>query len=71
MGRRGINQEIATLLEGKALSVRLELNQDEQKSYKDAKTKRMSLVQFVLIDNFHQQKLLPGESLLVIAHELK
>ena len=71
MGRRGKNQEIATLLAGKALAVRLELNQDEQKSCKDAKAKRMSLVQFVLIENFLQQKLLPGESLLVFAHELK
>ena len=43
------------LLEGEALAVWLELNEDEQKSYKDAKAKiieRMSPVQFVSIDNF-------------------
>ena len=31
----------------------------------------MSLVQYVSIDDFHRQKLLPGESLSVFAYELK
>ena len=52
----------------------LELNKDEQKSYKDAKAKiieRMSPVQFVSIDDFYRRKLLPGEPLSVFVHELK
>ena len=62
------------LLEGEALAVWLELNEDEQKSYKGAKAKkieRMSLVQFVSIDDFYRRKLLPGEPLSVFVHELK
>ena len=52
----------------------LELSQDEQKSYKDAKAKiieQMRPVQFVSIDDFHHQNLLPGKPLSMFAHELK
>ena len=52
----------------------LELNEDEQKRYEDAKAKiieRMSPVQFVSIDGVYRRKLLPGEPLSVFAHELK
>ena len=65
---------LPTLLEGEALAVWLELNKDEQKSYKDVKAKiieQMSPVQFVSIDGFYHQKLLPSEPLLVFVHELK
>ena len=51
-----------TLLEGEALAVWLELSDDKQKSYKDAKAKimeRMGPVQFVLMDNFNWHRLLP------------
>ena len=67
-------KRLPTLLEGEALAVWLELNEDKQKSYKDAKARiiiRMSPVQFVLIDDFYHLKLLPGELLSVFVHELK
>ena len=67
-------KRLPTLLEGEALAVWLELSQDEQKSYKDAKAKiveQMSPVQFVSIDDFHRRKLLLSEPLSVFAHELK
>ena len=67
-------KRLPTLLEGEALAVWLELNEDEQKSYEDAKAKiieRMNPVQFVSIDDFYRRKLLPGEPLSVFVHELK
>ena len=67
-------KRLSMLLEGKALAVWLELNQGEQKSYKNAKAKiieEMSPVQFVSIDGFHRRKLLPSEPLSVFTHELK
>ena len=67
-------KRLPTLLEGEALAVWLELSDDEQKSYKDAKAKimeRMGPVQFVSMDNFNRRRLLPGESLSVFVHELK
>ena len=51
-----------------------ELSEAEQKDYKVAKAKmleRMGPVQFVLMDDFHRRRLLPGESLSVFIHELK
>lgn len=66
-------KKLPTLLEGEALAVWLELTPDEQE-YKMAKKKiigRMGPVRFVLLNNFHGRRLRPGESLLVLVHDLE
>ena len=66
-------ERLPTLLE-EVLAAWLELNEDEQKSYKDAEAKiieRINPVQFVSIDNFYHRKLLSGEPLSVFVHGLK
>jgi hypothetical protein len=67
-------KKMPTLLEGEALAVYLDLQEDEQKDYKVAKrkiTERLAPVQFVSLDDFHCRKRHPGESLSVFLHALK
>ena len=58
--------KLPTLLEGEALAVWLELSDDDKKDYKKAKEhllKSMMPMEFISLDEFHQRKLRPGESL--------
>lgn len=66
--------KLPTLLEGEALAVWLELNEEEQADYKTAKEKmnsRMAPMGFVSLDEFHKRKLRPGEALSVFLLDLK
>ena len=67
-------KKLPTLLEGKALAIRLELTTEEKGSYATSKAKliaQMVPVRFVSLDEFHSQKLNPGEALPLFLHELK
>ena len=67
-------KKMPTLLEGEALAVWLELSEETQKSYADAKQKiidRLSPMNFILLDDFHARKLKPGEALSVFLHALQ
>ena len=67
-------QGLPTLLDGEALAVWLELDEDEQKDYKGAKQKIVDVLmptEFVTLDKFHNRRLLPGEALSVFVHDLK
>ena len=66
--------KLPTLLEGEALTVWLELSEEQQGDY--AATKKeictaMMPMEFVSLDGFHQRKLRPGEPISVFVHELK
>eukprot|EP00731_Ephydatia_muelleri_P010647 Em0005g1233a len=66
--------KLPTLLDGEALAVWLELDEDEQKDYKGAKQKIVDVLmptEFVTLDRFHNRRLLPGEALSVFVHDLK
>ena len=66
--------KLPTLLEGEALAVWLELNDDEQKDYDQAKEKlvlTMTPAEFVSLDEFHLCKMRPGEALSLFLHDLK
>ena len=66
--------KLPMLLEGEALAVWLELGDDDKKDYKKAKEhllKNMMPMEFISLDEFHQRKLRPGESLSVFLHDLK
>ena len=66
--------KLPTLLDGEALAVWLELDEDEQKDYKGAKQKIVDVLmptEFVTLDKFHNRRLLPGEALSVFVHDLK
>ena len=66
-------KKLLTLLEGKALTVWMELSEDEQKDYDTAKKKiveQIMLAVFITLDEFHKRRLHPGESLLFV-YELK
>ena len=66
--------KLPTLLEGEALAIWLELNEDTQKDYKEAKKKiieKMAPQAFVSLDDFHKRRLHPGEPISVYVHELK
>jgi len=66
--------KLPTLLEGEALAIWLELSEDTQKDYKEAKKKiveKMAPQAFVSLDDFHKRRLHPGEPISVYVHELK
>ena len=66
--------KLPTLLEGEALSVWLELTDEQQKDYKAAKKElvaKMAPMGFTSLEEFHRQKLQPGESVSVYLHDLK
>ena len=63
-----------TLLEGEALAIWLELEDEQQKDYKTAKGKIIEKIMpmaFSTLEEFHQRKLHPGEALSVFVHDLK
>ena len=67
-------KKMPTLLEGEALAVWLDLSEDDQKNYSEAKKKiiaRLAPMSFVSLDDFHARRLRPGESLPVFVHSLK
>ena len=58
--------KLPTLLEGEALTIWLELDEEEQKVYSAAKGKLLSAMmpmKFVALDEFGRRKLRPGEAL--------
>ena len=66
--------KLPTLLEGEALAVWLELSEETQKSYSEAKKQiiaKMAPQSFVSLDDFHKRRLHPGEPISVYVHELK
>lgn len=66
--------KLPTLLEGEALAIWMDLTEDQQKSFTDAKAaviERMAPAAFISLDDFHARKLHPGESLPVYVHTLK
>ena len=66
--------KLPTLLEGEALAIWLELSEDEQKDYKEAKKKlvaTMTPAEFVSLDEFHLRKMHPGEAISLFLHDLK
>ena len=66
--------KLPTLLEGEALSVWLELTDEQQKDYKEAKKQlvaKMAQMGFTSLEDFHRCKLQPGESVSVYLHDLK
>ena len=66
--------KLPTLLEGEALATWLELvHKEEQKEYEKVKEKMVEILMptgFVTFDQFHQRKLMPGESLSVFIHNM-
>ena len=63
-----------TLLEGEALAVWLELTEEEQSSYSNARTKikqAMMPMEFISLSEFQCRKLRPGEALSVFRHDMK
>ena len=66
--------KLPTLLEGEALAVWLDLNEDERKTYDVAKKRLIETLMpmgFTLLDRFHTRRLQPGEALSVFSHDLK
>ena len=66
--------KLPTLLEGEALTVWLELDQDMQGNYKEIKKKLMQKIRsmgFVSLEEFHQGKMHPGEALSMSVYDLK
>ena len=66
--------KLPTLLEGEALTIWLELTEDEQKNYETTKNKIINAIMpmsFISLDTFHKRTLRPGESLSLYVHELK
>jgi hypothetical protein len=66
--------KLPTLLEGEALAVWLELSEETQKSYSEAKKQiiaKMVPQSFVSLDDFHKRRLHIGEPISVYVHELK
>ena len=58
--------KLPTLLEGEALAVWTELTADEQNDYKTAKKQmvaKMAPMGFASLEDFHQRKSQPGESI--------
>ena len=65
---------LPTLLEGEALAVWLELEEDDQSDYEKVKDKLISKLQpaeFVFLDAFHHRKMRPDESPSLYLHRLK
>ena len=66
--------KLPTLLEGEVLAIWLELSDDDQKTYTEAKKKiveKMAPQSFVSLGDFHKCQLLPSEPISVYVHELK
>ena len=65
--------KLPTLLEGEALAIWLELEEEKQSTYDVAKQEilKMTPAEFVSLREFHNRKLRPGEALSVFLHELK
>ena len=66
--------KLPTLLEGEALATWLELDEEERKEYEKVKEKMVEILMptgFVTLDQFHQRKSMPGESLFVFIHDMK
>ena len=67
-------KKMPTLLEGEALAVCLDLGEDDQKDYNEAKKKiiaRLAPMSFVWLDNFQARRLRSVESLPMFVHTLK
>ena len=65
--RREKALKLPTLLEGEALAIWLALDEDVQKEYDQVKAKMVKSLlptEFLTLEQFHQQKLIPGESFL-------
>ena len=63
-----------TLLEGDTLATWLELDEEERKEYEKVKEKMVEILMptgLVTLDQLHQWKLMPGESLSVFIHDMK
>ena len=66
--------KLPTLLEGEVLSVWLELTDEQQKDYKEAKKQlvaKMVPMGFMSLEDFHRRKLQPSDSPSVYLHDLK
>ena len=66
--------KLPTLLEGEALAVLMELSEEQQSNYKQAKEKitdKLAPSKFEALDNFHNRRLRPGEALSVFVHDMK
>ena len=63
--------KLPTLLEGEALAVWLKCSDTEKKNYGQAKAKITKPPEFVSLEQFHQRKIHPGESISIFGHELK
>lgn len=66
--------KLPTLLEGEALAVWLDLTDEQQKDYAEAKKaiqKAMMPMNFVSLEDFHRRKLRPGEAISLYVHDLK
>ena len=66
--------KLPTLLEGEALTIWLQLSEEEQSSYDDAQKKiveAMMPMGFISLNDFHRRKLRPGEAISVFVHNLK
>ena len=66
--------KLPTLLEGEALAIWLELSEEEQGSYEEARKQiqgKMMPMEFVSLEEFHRRKLRPDEALSVFVHNLK
>ena len=62
------------LLKGEALAVWLELTNEQQEDYVEAKKameKSMIPINFVLLDDFHRRKLRLGEAISLYVHDLR
>ena len=67
-------KKLPTLLEGEALAIWLEMTAETQADYtaaRDMLITKMNPEAFISLDEFHQRKLHPGESVTLYVHELK
>ena len=67
-------KKLPTLLEGEALAVWLDLPEEQQRDYAEAKKameKAMMPMNFVSLEDFHRRKLRPGEAISLYVHDLK
>ena len=67
-------KKLPTLLEGEALAVWLDLTEEKQRDYAEAKKaieKALMPMNFVSLEDFHRRKLRPGEAISLYVHDLK
>lgn len=66
-------KKMPTPLEKEALAVWLDLSENDQKDYNEAKKiiARLPPMSFVSLDDFHAGRLYPAESLSVFVHSLQ